>query len=131
MKKAFILLSAICLAFISCSKDDNDLGQFDYDTEILFGTWQATNIVTGTGAEWPWSYGTTTATFNSNGKYSGKGYFGTGSGTYKLSGKNITCYVDGSEYCRYTVISFGSGNTTCILDMTMGGSTLRIKCKKL
>lgn len=132
MKKLLLFLSIAILAFSGCSKDEGvDLGKFDYDTEIIFGTWQITHTISQSGTEWEWSEASTTATFNRDGSYSGKGYFGNGTGTYKLSGKTITCYVEGSEYMKYTVVSFGDANTTCILDMSAGGESLRIKCKKM
>ena len=40
----------------------------------------------------------TYATFNSDGTYNGRGYFGNGSGTYKISGNTIICYIEGEEY---------------------------------
>ena len=62
----------------------------------------------------------TSATFNANGTYSGRGYFGYGNGTYKAEGKTIITYIGGKEYLRYDVIRL-SGNT-CELRMYQTGS---------
>jgi hypothetical protein len=131
MKKWFLLLIAPLLALVlclsSCSNDDDDdpLSGFDYSAETLYGTWKITKYKDIT-----WPFQTTTATFRSDGTYTGRGYFGNGTGTYKASGKTIRCYIDGDLYCRYDVISLSG--TTAVLDMQLGSSstTLRITCKK-
>ena len=72
----------------------------------------------------------TSATFNSDGTYSGSGYFGNGSGTYTAKGNTITTFVSGQVYIVYTVLSLNG--STAELKMTMPGSdeTLWIKCVK-
>ena len=70
----------------------------------------------------------TYAKFNQDGTYVGRGYFGNGYGTYDISGKTITCYVDGHEYVRYDIVELMSN--TCTLKMMMGGDSMDIKCEK-
>jgi heat shock protein HslJ len=124
MKKLLFLTLALSLLLTGCSKDDdNGIGQFDYDTEILFGTWEFTHVM---GMPWKWE--TTSATFYSNGTYYGRGYFGTGSGTYKLSGSRITCYVDGEKFMWYDVISLDDTEATLIASDNSGSIT--VKCRK-
>ena len=48
-------------------------------------------------------------TFNKNGSFYGEGYLGNGSGTYRLSGKTITTYVDSKVYATYNVKSLSGG----------------------
>lgn len=112
-------------AFVACSDDD----EFDYDMNQLVGTWAITDVDTGNGyIKWPFEK--TSATFNSDGSYAGKGYFGNGSGTYKAEGKTITCFIDGEEYMRYEILQL-SGNT-CELRMYEIGSdeNIKVKCSK-
>lgn len=127
MKKN-VLFSVIMLLFAtfilpSCSKDKDEPSKSD-----IVGTWQLSEV-SSDGVDFAtWMLETTTATFNSNGTYSGRGAFGNGTGTWKQSGKTITCYVDGMEYVKYEVIELAS--TTCTLKMTMGTSSIWIKCIK-
>ena len=124
MKTLFLILTIASLSFASCSKDeDKDPGNFDYDKELLYGTWR---IVECMGITWP--YQTTTATFRPDGTYHGQGYFGTGSGTYKLSGSRITCYVDGEKCMWYDVISLSG--TTCNLVAYDDSGNIKITCIK-
>lgn len=127
MKKVLLLLAIAALAFASCSSsdDDDDFGadDFYYDVETLYGTWGITHL---NGV--PWLYETTSASFYPDGTYSGRGYFGNGSGTYKLSRKEITCYVDGKEYVKYYVQSI-TGNK-CVLLMFFGGSEYVLYCER-
>ena len=67
-------------------------------------------------------------TFYEGGKFYGSGYLGNGSGTYTVSGKTITTYVNGKEYAVYTVNSL-SGNEAD-LTLRMGSETLQMKAKK-
>ena len=94
MKKyLFFLLTLVVasFAFISCSSDDDDNG--DYDKSMIVGTWEMTAVKTsesGTYVDWP--FRKTYATFNADGSYYGSGYFGTGRGTWK--GDNIWYLVE-------------------------------------
>lgn len=70
--------------------------------DTLCGTWEGIAVKTDSG----WIDITGSAfsrfqffiTFHSDGTYYGKGYFGTGGGTYKAFGKTIETYVDGELY---------------------------------
>ena len=130
MRKLLFVLFILPLSFISCSSDDDSAG-FDYDLEVLYGTWRITHIDVGSGYVNVTSTSSITptyATFNPDGTYSGKGYFGNGSGTYKAEGKRITCYVSGSEYTHYDVISL-TGDI-CELTMAMGSESINLRCAK-
>ena len=140
MKKNLLLLAAVLGLSIlpsSCKKDEPAPQRFEYAIETLHGTWRITHVESKDGSMFdvttPIAEKTiqpTYATFNADGTYSGRGYFGEGSGTYKASGKTITCYIDGTEFMKYDVLSL-SGNT-CELRMSKLGSdlSLRIRCKK-
>lgn len=123
----FFLTIALSIVFTSCSKD-NDEPKFNYDINTLIGTWEITEADTGDGYT-DWILEATSATFNSDGSYAGKGYFGNGSGTYKAEGNTITCFVDGKEFLKYDVISLASNS--CELKMYVkDGKSIKIKCKK-
>lgn len=132
-----IAIIGMVFAFSGCSKDDEPQNGFDYPLEMLYGTWRVTHVeqkdgtmfdVTTSVAEMVFK--PTYATFNVDGTYSGRGYFGNGSGTYKALGKTITCFIDGTEYLKYDVLSLSG--TQCELKMYESGSTssIKIRCKK-
>ncbi|MBP3832484.1 MAG: lipocalin family protein [Bacteroidaceae bacterium] len=137
MKKFLLLLvMAMPLLFVSCSKDsDNDINNgsdFDYPMEQLYGKWNAISVqVDGKWydvTEYPYTKFGMSITFNKDGSYYGAGYFGNGSGTYKVKGKTITTYIDGQVYATYYVNSLSS--SIAELTMEMGGDSLKMKAKK-
>ena len=130
MKKiscVMLLLAMLSLCVTSCSKDDDvDLGTFDYPTNELFGTWKASTIYIKVSLRWiivednP-QYNMS-ITFNPDGTFSGEGYLGNGSGTYKLHGKTITTYIDGKVYIVYTVNELSS--RVANITLTMGKESI-------
>lgn len=129
MKKLLFVMAMILpmFVFVACSNEDES--KFDYDIDLLVGTWVVTEVDLGNGYM-DWMLERTSATFNANGTYSGRGYFGNGNGTYKAEGKTIITYVNDKEYIRYDVMQL-SGNT-CELRMYMTGSDddIMLKCRK-
>lgn len=125
-----MLIMASLVCFTSCSKDDDEDG-FDYPMETLIGTWEGTDVyidgkwydITG---YW-YSDLQFSITFYDGGKYYGKGYFGTGSGTYTAKGKTIKTYVNGKPYYVYEVISLD--NKKAHLYMGVEGSNEKIQIK--
>ena len=140
MKKQLLMLAVLfglATTYTSCKKNDPTTPAFEYSIGTLHGTWRITHVeskyglmvnVTDPIAER--SFKPTYATFNADGTYSGRGFLGNGSGTYKASGKTITCYIDGKEFMKYDVLSL-DGNT-CELKMYEPGSeqSIRIRCAK-
>jgi len=135
MKKVILLLAVLAGMFAGCSKDDDE--GFNYDINLLIGEWRVTHVeqkdgsmfnVTSSIAESV--FAPTYATFNSNGTYSGRGSFGTGSGTYTATGNTIITYIGGEEYLRYDVLALNG--TECTLKMYEKGDNASIKiiCKK-
>lgn len=125
-----LMVAILSVGFASCSKDD-DADDFNYPKETLYGTWKMSEVkMSETGSYVSWPMQATSATFNSDGTYSGRGYFGNGSGTYTAKGNTITTYVEGQVYLVYTVLSLTG--STAELKMTKPGSseTLWIKCVK-
>lgn len=126
-----LLFTAMFLTFSSCSKDDDD---FDYPMDTLYGTWEGISInIDGSWTditEYPFTKFAFSIKFNSDGTYTGKGYFGNGSGTYTTKGKTIITYVDGKEYLRYDIKSLT--NNVAELSMTVEGSgeSLIVKVRK-
>lgn len=116
--------------FVGCSDDDEP--KFDYPMETLYGTWIGSEVKVGEDwvdiTKYPYTKFGFSITFNSGGTYSGAGYFGNGSGTYKAEGKMITTYIDGEEYAYYTIKSLTGSNAE--LTMSMGGESMEIRVKK-
>jgi len=135
MKKIFsmmFLLAMLNFCMTSCSKDDVNLGSFDYPTDELFGTWNASVIHVKGSLRWivveNYPRYKMSITFNSDGTFSGEGYFGNGSGTYRLYGKTITTYIDGKVYITYTVNELSSG--VADITLTKGGESMDITVYK-
>lgn len=126
-----LLFTAMFLTFSACSNDDDD---FDYPMDTLYGTWEGIamnhegNWVDIT--EYPYTQLAFSIKFNSDGTYTGKGYFGNGSGTYTAKGKTIITYVNGKEYLRYDIKSLT--NNVAELSMTVDGSgeSIIVKVRK-
>lgn len=120
------MIGLLSIGFQSCSSNNDEPTVND-----IVGTWKLTEVSTNDGASFTsWILQTTTATFNADGTYSDKGYFGTGSGTWKQSGKMITTYVDGTEYIRYEVKELTSSTCTLVMSMKGSDSTIWVKCVK-
>ena len=140
MKKQLLMLAVLfglATTYTSCKKNDPTPPAFEYSISTLHGTWRITHVESKDGlmidVTNPFvakSFKPTYATFNADGTYSGRGFLGNGSGTYKASGKTITCYIDGKEFMKYDVLSL-DGNT-CELKMYEPGSeqSIRIRCAK-
>lgn len=131
MKKLLFIMAMMLplFTFIGCSDDDEK--KIPDEMKNIYGTWLLNQVDTGNGdgyVDWPMEE--TSATFNEDGTYSGSGYFGNGSGTYKLEGSTITCFVGGKEFVKYDIISLTENN--CELRMYISGSDtdLKIKCRK-
>lgn len=122
------------LVVTGCSEDEED--KFDYPMEALYGTWVGTGIYMESDGIWidptsSWLYDDLefSITFYENGKYYGKGFFGTGSGTYKVKGNTITTYVDGEMYLYYKVTSLT--NNKAELTMYDGsGDSMKLRVTK-
>lgn len=128
IKRLFMLMAILipAIAFTACSDDDKD----EPTLNDIVGTWKLSQVSTDNGQNYiAWPFKTTTATFKSDGTYSGQGYFGNGSGTWKQNGKTIITYVGGEEYMRYEVKELTS--TTCTLVMAQDGSSMWVKCVKI
>ena len=118
MKKLIFAVMAIAtLAFAGCKKEEDG---FDYDKNVIYGTWEIVKY-----NDLKWTLEKTTATFNPDGTYYGRGYFGTGRGTYTMSGKRITCYVGGEVYLWYDIVSISG--TTAVMILV---DTAEITCEK-
>ena len=137
MKKVLFFAAILMIGFVACSNDD-DYDSFDFDRNLLYGTWRVTHIQSATGNEFidittPITepiWGVTTATFNRNGTYSAVGFFGTGSGTFRTTGNLIITYVGGSEFFRYEVISLTGNNTELRLHESGSSESIRIRATR-
>lgn len=135
MKKLFsmmLIMASMMCVFGSCSEDEENESKFNYPMQTLYGTWEATHIKlddSWTSLTWLGSRYQFSATFYNDGRYYGRGYFGTGWGTYKASGNTITTFVDGEEYYLYNVHSLSS-NEAHVTMGPRGGEGLEVKFKK-
>ena len=134
MKK--ILLSAVftaltLTAFTSCSSDDNTTEIVDSNSlqGKIIGNWKLTEVGSMDVNNSPLpNINNTYIKFNSNGTYSGSGYFGNGEGTYKIDGKIIKTYISNELYMTYEVISIE--NNIADLYIIEGDGKLKIKAVK-
>ena len=133
MKKFLLLRAVICaVTFMGCEKDEQE--SFKFDIENLYGTWQG--IAIQSNGEWiditqpPHTNLAFSVVFYENGTYSGSGYFGNGSGTYKAEGDMIYTYIDGEELYRYKVHSISNGIAEVSMGVAGDNITLEIKLQK-
>ncbi len=118
-------------AFTSCSSDDDDeRNNFDYPMYALYGTWETTRIggmdVSGfLGYEYR-----SEITFYEDGTYYGRGYLGTGRGTYTTDGKIIKTYVNGEEYLTYVVSELSEDGKSMKGTMYAGSESKSFEAKK-
>lgn len=126
-------MAVICaVTFTGCEKDEQE--SFKFDIENLYGTWQG--IAIQSNGEWiditqpPHTNLAFSVVFYENGTYSGSGYFGNGSGTYKAEGDMIYTYIDGEELYRYKVHSISNGIAEVSMGVAGDNITLEIKLQK-
>jgi uncharacterized protein YxeA len=136
MKKILSVLVIVLIA-VACEKEEGS--NFDYDINQVYGKWRVTHVKSEIGEDYldvttsvvEQYFEPTYITFNKNGSYSGSGFFGSGSGTFKAEGKSITTYIDGEIYLVYTVISFSNSNFEVIMSSPEEATTMYIKGKKI
>lgn len=127
-----LAMMAMVFTFSACGSDDEESGSnFNYPMEYLYGRWDLTELsIDGKTIDLSNSYWykfKASATFNSDGTYSGSGYFGNGSGTYKATGNTVITYINGKEYLRYILDSVTPTKMSGY--MTQEGSTEKIGIK--
>lgn len=132
MKKllAFVLLgAAFGFIFSSCSKDDDE----SIAQDQIVGTWEGTSAyVDGVWIDitkYPYSSSLGfSVTFYDDGSYYSRGAFGTGRGTYKISGKTIYSYVSGKLSMTYKIKYMT--DTSAEVTLVDGSSTLDVRVRK-
>ena len=132
---ALLTIMVFSAPFTSCSSNDNDNNS--ELASMIVGKWRIIQVEQNDGTMYDVTSSTaelvfkpTYATFNSDGTYYGSGYFGTGSGTYKVDGNKIYTYVGGQEYIIYTAESYTSTRSTLVLSITGSTSTIRVVVAK-
>ena len=129
MKKFWILLLCIAsIVFVSCEKDEDNT----FSTNQIIGTWATTQGYVG--GEWidipSFSDMYATMTFYEDGRYYGDNeLFGSGWGTYTLSGNTLTTYFEGRLFYTYTIKSLT--DTSAEVTMAYKGANIAIRLKKL
>ena len=125
-----LMAAVLCIGFASCSSDDDE-NDFNYPKESLYGTWKMSEVkMSESGSYIKWPMTATTATFKSDGTYSGSGYFGNGSGTYIAKGNTITTYINDKVYIVYTVLSLSGSTAELKMTNPNSNEVLWIKCVK-
>lgn len=130
MKRLFtILVFTVTTLFLSCNRNE-----FDYPMDTIYGTWEGIEL--GVDGNWIdltdsfFSEFRFSITFYEDGTYYGRGYFGTGSGTYRAKDDIIYTYVDDKPYRNYRVLSLN--NNRAELEMFVDGAegTINLKVEK-
>lgn len=127
----FTMLLCAVTFFTSCSKDEDDL----ISKNNIVGTWEARQIkVDGDWIAIPSnSKYSMSVTFYEDGRYYGESdFFGTGYGTYNISGNSIKTYVDGEYMYTYQVnnITDSMAEVTMIDEDSSSGESLNIRLNK-
>lgn len=128
MKKFLTLMTLFCMVIClsSCSKDDDDNNE---NPEIV-GTWNVTHVWSDVKSDWNDVTGMGTdfiyATFSADGSYKGKMMEDSYTGSWKSSGKRITCNIKGFEV-YYDIVEMKDNNA--ILEMRYQGDDEFIKMK--
>lgn len=124
-----MLLLATLMVFLPACSDDKDEPD-DIKSKII-GTWDATSVKFD-DTDWVditnYPSVALSITFKKDGSYSGSGALGNGDGTYTVSGKTITTYIDGELYGTYYVRSLSDNNAE--LTLTIGTSSMDIRAAK-
>lgn len=129
MKKFFglMLLCAAVIGFVSCQQNDEE-----FSPNHIIGTWETTQVYIG--GDWvdiPYdSEMYATMTFNVDGSYYGDSdLFGSGYGTYTLSGNSLKTYYEGKLFYTYTIKSL----TTMSAEVSMSykNSNIGLRLKKV
>lgn len=130
MKKfLFMLAFVLPMFFVSCSKDEDDKKNETLD--MVLGTWEIIEVDLGDGKGYQdWLVTKTTATFNKDGSYSAKGFFGNGTGTYELAGKTITCYIEGEEFAKYDILNLTANTAELKMYESNNADFMKFKCVK-
>jgi|SRR5690606_16253702 len=129
MKKQLLILCLAIFALAGCSKDEENDPQNRYATEIV-GTWELTHFNDSDVSQYPEVFPErTTITFSQNGKYSGKGKFGNGEGTYEIDDNVISTYIDGDKYFTYEILSLEREIVEA--NMTDRSTTAKIRAERV
>ncbi len=126
-----LLCAAAVVSFTSCSKNDDE----SIDKNKIIGTWEAKQVqVDGDWITIPSnSRYSMSMTFCEDGQYYGESdFFGTGYGTYKISGNSIKTYVDGEYMYTYRInsITDTTAEVTMINEESSSDSSLDIRLTK-
>ena len=126
MKKILFALAVLpLLAFVSCSSDDDDKTpgkDFDYNIELLYGEWRATEVEVTDGMEIDLTepeiellVSPTYITFASGGVYESEGVLGKGKGEYIAKEKTITTSLN-DKTVSFVVKSLSSKSAKIEID---------------
>lgn len=127
-----LLFATIMFALPGCSSDDDDSN--NEIKENIVGTWKAKEVKIDNSwidvTKYPYTKFGMQATFYNDGTYYGSGYFGNGSGTYKIKGQTIETYIEGELYFSYKVKTMTNSAAEVTMSEPGSSSTLNVRLTK-
>lgn len=142
MRKFFFIIMttlSACIMLASCDNknnleekpEDNEPGVAEVGRSLLYGDW---NVVmakyTQDATMTRWEQKETSFTFNENGLYEGKGYYGDVKGIYTIKGGIITVLIDNVTYAEYKVLAQSEESLTLCVSFTTTPSKVWLQCTK-
>ena len=110
MKKIFSLLLLCAFIFLGCEKNNQNQAQ-------LVGNWKLTEYRTSENSSFqPWQTPETTVTFKEDGLFISHGYFGSGSGSYRLEGTYLRLYNEEGLIAEFIIESLSSDEIVVIME---------------
>ena len=123
------------LLLIGCNPSgdewDNEPGVAEINRALLYGEWEIYKAKYAPDASMTeWGEKPTYFTFNENGLYEGKGYYGDVKGIYTIQGNVIKVLIDNVTYAEYKVLEQAEDALTVRATFTSTPSKVWMECKR-
>lgn len=110
---------------------DNEPGVAEVDRALLYGEWEIAKAKYAPDATMTeWDQKPTYFTFNENGIYEGKGFYGDVKGVYTLQDNVIKVLIDNVTYAEYKVLAQAEDALTVRASFTSTPSMVWMECKR-
>ena len=124
------------LLLIGCNPNgdewDNEPGVAEVNRALLYGEWEINKAKYAPDATMTeWGEKPTYFTFNENGLYEGKGYYGDVKGIYTIQGNVIKVLIDNVTYAEYKVLEQAEDALTVRATFTSAPSKVWMECKRV